>query len=77
MRGEIFESQYSEPVKKNEYISDDLNTLQEHYTIMLEYVRKLEKDNIKLRNENERLIRRMKVLRDEYGVEEREEAKPK
>lgn len=42
-------------VKANKYISDDLNILKKHYTILLEYISELESHNNKIREEKHKL----------------------
>ena len=61
MRGELFPeinvAKQQGDIKVNPYISDDLETLQKHYTIIVEYVKELEE---KLRKEKE-LTRKLKA----------------
>lgn len=63
-------------IKINKHISDDLLVLQQHYTLLLEYVCTLEKDIEVLRNDKAILKRKMSSLEErlekyEKGNEEK------
>lgn len=56
---EIYDEEEIETQKINPYISDKIRMLQEHYTIILEYVKELESRNILLKEKVGRLEREL------------------
>lgn len=56
-------------VKINNFISDDLETLQKHYTILLEYVKQLENNNLRLNETITRLNRKMEFYKNEREMD--------
>lgn len=68
MRGELFkENEIKDSnVEVNPYISQDLMEIQEHYSILLEYVKLLESRNTRLKHKNERLEREVKEYEKKF-----------
>lgn len=71
MREEYFDEKYLKDVEPNRFLTNDLELLQKHYTILLSYLKTVERNNMKLKRKNKDLERYVKILEGERNERQR------